>query len=233
MKILAIGAHPDDIELGCGGTLLSAAKDGHDVYMLTMTRGAASGDPLERVSELEQSARFIGAKGIRIDDLPDTRLTSKTTELIKNIEDYIDEVDPDVIFTHSRGDEHHDHRAVAAATSEAARFYSNVLSYEIPLTKEFNPVIYYDITDVLDGKIQLIRLFWSQSAKLYLQANAIKALSEYRALQGRLNYSMNNVEAFEVIRLCLDGDFKLMKAAFAKPEIRSIQTHPNAIRQRA
>jgi LmbE family N-acetylglucosaminyl deacetylase len=46
MNILAIGAHPDDIELGCGGLLLKAVRQGHSVWMYTLTRGAASGDPI-------------------------------------------------------------------------------------------------------------------------------------------------------------------------------------------
>ena len=233
MKILAIGAHPDDIELGCGGTLLRATKEGHAVYMLTMTKGAASGNPLQRANEMMQASKFIGAKDFRIDDLPDTRLASNIDELIRHIEDYVDEVDPDLIFTHSSGDAHHDHRSVAAATLEAARFYSNILSYEIPLTKDFNPVVYYDISDVIEKKVELIRLFWSQSSKLYLQANAIRSLSEYRALQSRLNATISHVEAFEALRLCLDTDFRLMKAPFVKPEVRSVQNYPQEITQRA
>jgi LmbE family N-acetylglucosaminyl deacetylase len=52
MKIVAIGAHPDDIELGCGGLVLKAVRNGHNVYMYTLTRGSASGDPKERTKEL-------------------------------------------------------------------------------------------------------------------------------------------------------------------------------------
>jgi LmbE family N-acetylglucosaminyl deacetylase len=51
MNILAIGAHPDDIELGCGGLLLKASRqDRHNIFMYTLTRGGASGDPEQRNS---------------------------------------------------------------------------------------------------------------------------------------------------------------------------------------
>ncbi len=222
MHILAIGAHPDDIELGCGGVLLKAAKSGHDVYMYTLTRGSASGDPAERTREVIQSAKFIGAKDVMIDDFQDTKL-SVTDELINHIESYIDKVCPDVIFTHSSGDVHHDHRAIGTATVEAARFYSNILSYEIPLTKTFDPKVFYDITSVIDDKVRLIRIFWTQSTKLYLKANAIKALAEYRALQSRFNTTVNYVEAFEVLKLYVDTEFKLSKRPSEKPFIAYLE----------
>lgn len=76
MKIMAIGAHPDDIELGCGGLLLTAVRNGHNVYMYTLTRGSASGDPKERTKELIQSSKIIGADGLWIDNFEDTHLSN-------------------------------------------------------------------------------------------------------------------------------------------------------------
>ena len=215
MNILAFGAHPDDIELGCGGLLTKASRAGHSVYMCTVTRGSASGDPEERTQELFKSAKYIGAKDARIGDFEDTKLKVDDA-LIKFIETYIDKVKPDLILTHHDGDVHHDHRAVAIATREAARFDSNVLAYEIPLTRNFEPKVYYDISDVIDDKVELIRIYWSQRSKLYVKANAIKGLAEFRALQSRLNGTINYVEAFDVLKLCLDKDFRLQKVPYEK-----------------
>jgi LmbE family N-acetylglucosaminyl deacetylase len=215
MRILAIGSHPDDIELGCGGLLLKARRQGHQVYMYTAARGGASGDPRQRSVELQESASFIGATKAHVGEFDDGKL-SVSKELINSIESFIDEVDPNVILTHSSGDVHHDHRAVAMATLEAARFYSNILSYEIPLTKDFEPKVFFDISDVIDEKIKLIRIFWSQQGKLYLKANAIKGLAEYRALQSRLNGAVDYVEAFEVMKMCVDQDFRIVKVPHQK-----------------
>jgi LmbE family N-acetylglucosaminyl deacetylase len=211
VNILAIGAHPDDIELGCGGLLIKAARQGHGVFMYTLTRGAASGDPEQRTKELMQSAKFIGGKALWIDNFEDTKLNASSTDLINHIEFFINKADPDLIITHSLGDVHHDHRAVASSTIEAGRFIPNIMSYEIPLTKDFKPQVYYDISDVVDEKVELIKIFWSQQSKLYLKANAIKGLAEYRALQSRLNTSINYVESFEVLKLCFGKEFKLWK----------------------
>jgi len=228
MKILAIGAHPDDIELGCGGLLIKAARQGHDVHMYSLTRGEASGDPNQRTNELMQSAKFIGAKNLWIDNFDDSKL-SVSSDLINHIEYFINKVDPELIITHSHGDVHHDHRAIALATVEAGRFISNILSYEIPLTRNFTPQVFFDITDVIDDKIELIKIFWSQQSKLYLKAHGIKGLAEYRALQSRLNSTVSHVEAFEVLKLCLDKEFKLLKVPHKNLEKERDVTNLNEI----
>jgi LmbE family N-acetylglucosaminyl deacetylase len=210
MNILALGAHPDDIELGCGGTLIKASRQGHDVFMYTLTRGGASGDTGQRTKELMLSAKLIGAKRLWIDNFEDTKL-SLSSDLINHIEFFINKADPDIVITHSLGDTHHDHRAIAASTIEAGRYIPNILAYEIPVTRDFKPQVYYDISDVVDDKIQLINTFWSQRSKMFLQSNAIRGLAEYRALQSRLNTRVTAVEAFEVQKLCFGREFNLLK----------------------
>src|SRR5918993_418731 len=156
MNILAIGAHPDDIELGCGGLLLKASRqDNHNEF-------------------------------------------------------FIKKADPDIVLTHSLCDTHHDHRAIAASTMEAGRFVPNILAYEIPVTRDFKPQVYYDISDVIDGKMELINIFFSQRSKSFLQSNAIRGLAQYRALQSRFNNTVTCVEAFEVQKLFFGKEFKLM-----------------------
>jgi LmbE family N-acetylglucosaminyl deacetylase len=210
MNILAIGAHPDDIELGCGGLLLKAARqDRHNIFMYTLTRGGASGNPEERTKELMQSAKSIGAKRLWIDNFEDTKL-SLSSDLINHIEFFIKKADPDIVLTHSIGDTHHDHRAIAASTMEAGRFVPNILAYEIPVTRDFKPQVYYDISDVIDDKIELINIFLSQRSKSFLQSNAIRGLAQYRALQSRFDNSVSCVEAFEVQKLFFGKDFKLL-----------------------
>jgi LmbE family N-acetylglucosaminyl deacetylase len=210
MNILAIGAHPDDIELGCGGLLLKASRqDHHSIFMYTLTRGGASGDPEERTKELIQSAKSIGAKRLWIDNFEDTKL-SLSSDLINHIEFFIKKADPDIVLTHSLGDTHHDHRAIAASTMEAGRFVPNILAYEIPVTRDFKPQVYYDISDVIEDKIELINIFMSQRSKSFLQSNAIRGLAQYRALQSRFDNTVSCVEAFEVQKLFFGKDFKLL-----------------------
>ena len=212
MNILAIGAHPDDIELGCGGLLIKSARQGHNVFMYTLTRGSASGDSEQRTKEQIEAAKFIGAQMLWIDNFEDTRL-SLTVELINHIELIVQKTQADVIYTHPRTDTHHDHRAVVEATLEAARFSPNILSYEMPMTKDFTPEIYFDVSDVMNDKIELLSIFSSQGHKIFLASNAVRGLAQYRALQSRLSPTITCVESFEVLKLGLGRDFQLLSSS--------------------
>ena len=214
--------------------ILKAARSGHNVYMYTLTRGEAAGDPLQRQQELVQSSEYIGAKALWIDNFPDTHLAANS-DLINHIEVFINKARADLVITHSPNDTHHDHRAVAASTMEAGRFVPNMMAYEIPLTKQFYPQMFYDISDVVDEKVSLIELFRSQRDKVYLHANAIKGLAAYRALQSRLNFSSLlpepvHVEAFETMKVCIDSTFKLSNSKYMQLEhVIPVKSSPRGI----
>ncbi len=74
MRILAIGAHPDDIEFGCGGTLIKYARQGHEPFLLVMTDGSGGGDGALRQKEQEASARILRASRLIWGGYPDTAL---------------------------------------------------------------------------------------------------------------------------------------------------------------
>ena len=202
MRILAIGAHPDDIELGCGGLLLKAVKLDHEIFFFILTRGEAGQkvDGGEVGSEAKQSADTLGAT-LWFCEFEDTKLVYNG-DLVNSIERIVNKVCPNLVLTHSMLDEHHDHRAVGRATTEAARLSENIFTYENPLTKDFVPQAYVDISDVINGKIQLLNLYPSQRDKDYLKSNAIFGLAQYRALQSRM-LNVKFAEAFQITKLRL------------------------------
>jgi len=211
VNILAIGAHPDDIELGCGGTLIKASKQGHNIYLYTVTRGGSAGQVIRRSNELVNSAKSMGASVLWIDDYEDSKVYL-TKELINAIEFFIKKSKADIIYTHPLNDNHHDHRAIAEATIEAGRFTPNIFGYENPSTRSFNPNMYYDISDTIEAKIGLIKLHASQDSKMFLHSNSVRGLSEHRAIQTRLDdEKIVNVEAFEVIKISFEKDLTLLK----------------------
>jgi len=194
--VLAVGAHPDDIELGCSGTLALHKTNGDKVYLLVLTLGQASGDPKERKLECEKAAGIIGADGLFFGDLEDTKI-SDGVETVNVIEKVMEEVKPDIIYTHTFKDSHQDHRNTGYATLSAGRYgrCKKILMYESPSTlKEFCPQVFTDIQRTFETKKKVTHIFGSQSKKFYLAADAIEGLAKYRGYQCGLKVA----EAFEV-----------------------------------
>lgn len=203
MKILAVGAHPDDVEIGSGGFLLKNVRSGNEVFIYVLTRGEAgesdqTGTLEEREHEARLSAKEMGAKEISFGGFKDTRL-SPGGDLVDSIESVINHVHPDVVLMHPVSDEHHDHRAVGSSTVEAARSCRQIFAYENPLTKDFLPQHYVDISDLIDEKIGLLSIFSSQNHKVYLLPTAIRGLAQYRAYQSRIP-EIRFAEAFQVVK---------------------------------
>ena len=196
MNIVAIGAHPDDIEYGCGGTLMRHAKRGDNVTFIVMSRGERGGDPEARVQEARETARKMGAD-IRMFEYPDADIP-QGHEVIDKLEKVIRELNPTRVYTHSVKDTHQDHRSVAYASIAAARFVPEILAYESPsLYLKFTPNYYVDITNYIDKKVDILNRFASQNGKDYMKINAIRGLSQFRGLAP----SVSHAEAFEVIRI--------------------------------
>ncbi|MFH0749288.1 MAG: PIG-L family deacetylase [Candidatus Bathyarchaeota archaeon] len=202
LKILAIGAHPDDIEIGCGGSLLMASKLRYEIYLYILTHGEAGGSNGEnREKEAMASSKMIGAQKIEFGEFEDTNLIPNG-DLVNSIEKIVKRTCPDLVLSHSSKDEHHDHRAVGLASIEAARYVSNLLTYENPLTKDFLPQLFIDISDTIEEKIKLLSFFESQRDKEYLKNKAIYGLAQYRAFQSRIR-EVQFAEAFQVVKLKL------------------------------
>ena len=200
MNILAIGPHPDDIEIGCGGTLIKYCQAGHNVYLMVLTDGSIGGDPAIRKGEQEQAAKYLGAKGLFWGGYKDTEL-SCSRELIGKIDAVIEKVRPDVVFLNFWADVHQDHRAGAQAAVSATRYIKEVLFFEVPSTQHFEPDIFVDIHDVLDKKLHLLGLHASQVHKTRVENLSIlesaQSTANFRGFQGRVKFA----EGFKSVRI--------------------------------
>ncbi|MBU2622105.1 MAG: PIG-L family deacetylase [Proteobacteria bacterium] len=156
MKILAIGAHPDDIEAGCSGTLAKYARNGHDIYMLIMTEGHMGGEGSTRKKEQKRSAKILKPRELIWGGYKDTLLTPHMNQMVHDIEVVLKKIAPDFIFVHYEDDTHQDHRALAKATISATRYVRNVLFYEGPTTQNFSPAVFVDIRETLDDKVAML-----------------------------------------------------------------------------
>jgi two-component system, NtrC family, response regulator HydG len=194
--VLAIGAHPDDVEIGAGGTLAAYQQMGHQVTIMTLSRGARGGSERDRAAESEQAAHILGAQ-LYLQDLEDTRI-SEGDPTIRIISRVIGEVEPTMIYTHSIHDVHQDHRNTHRAVMVAARLIGQVFCFQSPsATVDFRPTRFVRIDLELEAKLQAIGAFGSQVAQRpYLEPDLISATARYWSRFGDGRYA----EAFEVIR---------------------------------
>ena len=202
-SVLAIGAHPDDVELGCGGALLAHVAAGDRVTVLVMTGGEnGPGEDAQvtgRRAEQERAAAVLGARLVW-GGLVDCQVVADAAA-IRRIEQVLQATDADLVYVHAPDDSHQDHRAVAAATLGAARRLPRVLHYQSPSTLTFAPTVYVDVTAHLTGKLAALAAHASQVERsAMVEPDAIVASARHWGAQARIGYA----EAFQPTRMVLD-----------------------------
>ncbi len=190
MNILAVGAHPDDIEVGCGGTLIKYAQRGHNIFLLLISKGEMGGEAEVRYKEQMKAAEIIGARGVFWGGFTDTELLNRGNEIIHSVEGYIQEIQPSFIFVNFFDDTHQDHRTVNRSVLSAARYVRNVMFYEVPTTNNFTPNVFVDIGSVLDLKLEALKAHASQIMKTNIEDLSItdiaRSSAHFRGVQGRV-----------------------------------------------
>ena len=195
-RVLAVGAHPDDVEIGCAATLLRHRAQGHPVSVLTLSRGQVGGTTEQRRSEAVSAAVGMSAE-LLMADLPDTRLED-AHEMVGLIEGVIAATAPTTVYVHSEHDNHQDHRAVHRATVIAARRVQQLFCYQSPSSRNgFAPTRFVPVDATIDDKVAILAKYRSQSTRHYLEPDLVIATGRYWARQlPHARYA----EPFEVIR---------------------------------
>ena len=161
MRVLAVGAHPDDVELGCGGTLLRHHERRDEITVLVMTGGERGVyDARSRRNEQQYAAALTGATliwgGFADGAVP------PGPEAIAVVDRAVARSGAEILYTHAPDDSHQDHIATSSVCLAAARRVPTVLYYETPSTLEFMPTVFIDLDDVMDRKIGLVRAHLSR-----------------------------------------------------------------------
>jgi N-acetylglucosamine malate deacetylase 1 len=219
MRVLVVGAHPDDEVFGCGGTIPKFTRQGFEVHVLTLTRGDGLFDEgfIEQGrKEAREAHRLLGVRETHFADLPTVRLDTvpqyKINDLLLS---YFRTIEPNLLFLPFCGDINRDHQIVHACGMVAARPIGTIdlraiYAYEAlsstnwnspGLTPAFIPNTFSDITDTLDLKIEAVKKFASQ-LKEYPHERSVEsviALSRYRG--GFVNRM--HAEAFVCLRQML------------------------------
>jgi len=194
--VLAVGAHPDDVEIGVGGLLAAHRGAGEAVVVLTLTRGGRGGNADDRQHESMAAAELLGAR-LFLEDLVDTRI-SAGDPTVGIIERVVDEVGPQVVYTHSEHDRHQDHRAVHQASTVAARTVPMLACYQSPSsTVAFRPNRFVPIDGYTDTKLELLACYESQTGiRDYLEPDFVLATARYWSRFG----GGRSCEPLEIVR---------------------------------
>lgn len=215
--VLVVVAHPDDEVLGVGGSLVNHVKDGDDVYVVFMTNGEDSRDNVNndkitiRNEGAHNASKIIGVNQIFFEDFPDNKMDSVAIlDVIKVVENYIDNLNPSIIYTHHNSDINIDHRVVFEAVITASRpirgnkypkeiyCFETLSSTEWGAHRNFAPNIYKNIEDVFDIKIRALECYKNEMRAFPHPRSyeVVESLAKLRGSEVALKYA----EAFMCIR---------------------------------
>jgi LmbE family N-acetylglucosaminyl deacetylase len=202
--IIAFGAHPDDLEIGMGGTIAKLSAMGYNVQpvIATLPNFVKSDTKEGRKSESLLSAKVMGCKPpIFLDLSPEQMVFGR--KLVTLIDSLITEHKPDSVFTQWHGDSHQDHQILTSSVISACRNQNNLFMYETTIPggiteKSFRPQLFVDITETIDIKKNALECFQSQFIRCgEIWIPAVIGRCSYRGYQVDAKYA----EAFEVIKV--------------------------------
>lgn len=187
VNILIIAAHPDDEVLGCGGTIARLVNEMKTVYVAILGEGITSRygqreqADQKLIEELgnhsRQVSKLLGVKELFLFNLPDNRFdTVPLLDIIKIIEDLVNRLRPEIIYTHHAGDLNIDHAITHRGVLTATRPVENcsvkeLYTFEVPSSTEwafsqfkpaFQPNVFMDISATLEIKIQAMQIYESE-----------------------------------------------------------------------
>lgn len=213
-NILVIAAHPDDEILGCGGTMAQHIKRGDQIRVVIMAEGLTSryenrdnafsenDDMDQNLSNLKKTCieanNALGVTDIHFENFPDNRMDSvDRLDIVKKIELHIQEIQPDIIYTHHAGDVNIDHQCIHAGVITAARPMPNsikptILFFEVSSSTEwqtpgsapmFNPNWFQDISSTLNMKEKSLKIYATEMRE-WPHARSIEAVSHLAKWRG-------------------------------------------------
>ena len=201
--ILAVGAHPDDIELGCAGTLVKHIQAGDEVFALVLTNGEKGNhDPYR-----DECLRSLGKLGIKKDHVFFGNFRDgfvmDDNETVSLIEKYIKKVGATKVYTHDSNDRHQDHRHTSLAVSSAARKVPEIFLFQGPSTTSTFEAHYFIEIDKrqLKKKIDSLKQYGSQTKKGIVNLKWVEDLAVTSGNSGNVEFA----EAFAINHISREG----------------------------
>ena len=216
--ILVIAAHSDDEALGCAGTMAKHISAGDKVHVIFMTNGVGARqssmyEENKRLDAAQKVAKLLKIASFTNLDFPDNKMDSlPLLDIVKEVENKITEIQPQVIYTHHIGDLNIDHQITHKAVITACRpqpgfcvrkiYAFEVLSsteWQTPGVESFCPNMFIDITDYIDIKKQVLKVY---SAEMHQtpHSRSIDNAIRLNAVRGN-SIGVDYAEAFVLIRM--------------------------------
>ena len=198
--VVVLGAHPDDGEVGAGGTLARLARAGAKVVIVAVS---APSDLATRAAEARAGAELLKARSLLLFEEQPTRLEAiQPHELVARIDGLVREYRPAALFTHARDETHWDHFVLSRAVDSTLRLgptdvlHFNNTVYRNPC-QPWQPRLWVDVTSTLDLKLEAIAAHHSQFAA---RGKDVSVFRELARTHGR-NLGVGYAEVFDVMRL--------------------------------
>lgn len=208
IKILTIGAHFDDLELSCGGTIAKFAHEGHTIWSIIITKSNYTSYN-GKVMRTEQQAKKEGTDGLLslgVEKIICLNYSTKEVpfnhQIIESLNRWMDIFKPDIIITHALNESHSDHYNTAKSVMSAARYQKTIWMFETlypskTSTQLFRPLVYVDITPFLNIKLKSLQEHKSQLDKYPYWKDLVTSLARLRGIETGTTYA----EAFDVIKM--------------------------------
>ena len=216
MKFMAIGAHPDDIEIFMFGLLSVLKKKGEKIHCIVATDGGKGGTNLENLANVRKKETTLALKNlseITFLELPDGELGESLSHVYK-LRESIEAYKPNLIITHHPNDYHSDHRSLSKIVKKVAGHYIPIIFCDTMMGINFKPNYYVDITECFENKTQSILKHKSQQPDRFV--DLIKMMNSYRAAQCNMPkgsyaeaYYYKNSFPFTDIRIILPSSIKI------------------------
>jgi LmbE family N-acetylglucosaminyl deacetylase len=223
VRVLVVAAHPDDEVLGCGATAARLVAEGDDVHFAILGEGMTSRHAAREDADSEQLATLhrqahsaagkLGVKSVVMHRLPDNRLDQvPLLDVVKVVEELVERLKPEVIYTHHGGDLNVDHgvihRAVLTATRPVAgQPVREIYAFEVPSSTEwafqrlepaFRPNVFVDVTRTLEAKIAAMECYGTEVRK-FPHPRSSEVLRAIAVRWGSV-VGCGAAEAFELVR---------------------------------
>lgn len=202
-NVIFIGAHPDDIELGCGGTVTKHLELGDEVFILIMTNGEQGNHPSNR-EECLNSLKTLGLKesNLIFGNFPDGYLPDNR-DVVKFIEEHLNKLNITKVYTHDPNDRHQDHRNCSKSVSSAARKIPELILFQGYSTNVFfEPHYFIELSEEhLKKKIDALSCYKTQIAKGCINLRFIENLALVNGGMGNAGYA----EAFALNHVSRKG----------------------------